>query len=44
MGPIDGSKPEEGQDSDAEAAYVRIKRADLEKILTLVERMESRIG
>ena len=37
------SKPEEAKDSDAESTYVRIKRADLERILTLVERLERRI-
>jgi hypothetical protein len=38
------SKPEEAKDSDAESTYVRIKRADLEKVLALVENLESRIS
>ena len=38
------SKPEEAKEPETEATYVRIKRADLERILVLVERLESRIG
>jgi hypothetical protein len=37
------SKPEEAKDPDVESTYVRIKRADLERILMLVERLERRI-
>jgi hypothetical protein len=34
----------ESQDSEAESTYVRIKRADLERVLALVESLEGRIS
>ena len=36
--------PQESKDSDAESPFVWIKRADLERILMLVEKLEDRIG
>ena len=34
----------ESKDSEAESIYVRIKRADLERVLALVESLEGRIS
>ena len=43
--PIETLDPHpESKDSDAESTFVWIKRADLERILMLVERLEDRIG